>query len=139
VALHEGQAGRALVRQLTIRSQRREGINDLLELDLYEIGIAPHPANPHTQILKTKTMAVEQGSLRHRCDEVAPEAALGWQPIPAFVQPEAKSGPTDAEPSEQAKTLGLPVPVPRRHPSYTAVRVQARRDMLTLFEQADGR
>jgi hypothetical protein len=46
---------------------------------------------------------------------------------------------TDAELREQAKALGLPVAPPRRHPDYTAVRVQARREMLTLFEQADGR
>jgi HK97 family phage prohead protease len=47
--------------------------------------------------------------------------------------------PTDAELREQAKALGLPVPPPRRHPDYTAVRAQARREMLTLFDQADGR
>jgi hypothetical protein len=46
---------------------------------------------------------------------------------------------TDAELREQAKALGLAVPPPRRHPDYTAVRAQARREMLTLFEQADGR
>ena len=40
---------------------------------------------------------------------------------------------------EQAKALGLPVPPPRRHPDYTAVRAQARREMLTLIEQADDR
>jgi hypothetical protein len=49
------------------------------------------------------------------------------------------AAPTDAELREQAKALGLPVPPPRRHPDYTAVRAQARREMLTLFEQADGR
>ena len=47
--------------------------------------------------------------------------------------------PTDAELREQAKALGLPVPPPRRHPDYTAVRAQARREMLTLFERADDR
>jgi hypothetical protein len=47
--------------------------------------------------------------------------------------------PTEAELRGQAKALGLPVPPPRRHPDYTAVRAQARREMLTLFEQTDGR
>jgi HK97 family phage prohead protease len=47
--------------------------------------------------------------------------------------------PTDTELREQAKALGVPVPPPRRHPDYTAVRAQARREMLTLFEQAEGR
>jgi hypothetical protein len=60
-----------------------------------------------------KSMAVEQRNLRRRCDEVALEAALGWQPVSTFVEPEAESGPTDAELREQAKALGLPVPPPR--------------------------
>jgi hypothetical protein len=49
------------------------------------------------------------------------------------------AAPTDAELREQAKALGLPVPPPCRYPDYSAVRAQARREMLTLFEQADGR
>jgi hypothetical protein len=52
---------------------------------------------------------------------------------------EDPAAPTDAQLRAQAKALGLPVPPPRRHPDYTAVRAQARREMLTLFEQADGR
>jgi HK97 family phage prohead protease len=38
---------------LTVKSRRRGGINDLLELDLYEISIAPGPINPQTRILET--------------------------------------------------------------------------------------
>jgi HK97 family phage prohead protease len=113
---------------MTVKSQSRDGINELLELDLYEISIAPHPANPHTRILEMKTMAVEQRSLRRRCDEVALEAALGWEAIPAFVEPEAKSGPTDAELREQAKALGLPVPLPRK-----GTRERFRDDMFDLL------
>jgi HK97 family phage prohead protease len=113
---------------LTVKSQRRDGIKDLLELDLFEISIAPHPANPHTRILEMKSMAVEQRSLRRRCDEVALEAALGWEPIPPFVEPEAKSGPTDAELREQAKALGLPAPPPRK-----GTRERFRDDMFDLL------
>ena len=127
---------------LTVNSHQREDITDLLELDLYEISIVPSPANPQTRILETKSVAAvkrEQRDLRRRSDKVALEAALGWQPTPTLVEPDVKAGPTDAELREQAKALGLPVPPPRRHPDYTAVRAQARREMLTLFEQADDR
>jgi hypothetical protein len=137
--MHEGHRVALSFGYMTVKSQSRDGINELLELDLFEISIAPHPANPHTRILEMKSMAVEQRSLRRRCDEVALEAALGWEPIPAFVEPELKSGPTDPELREQAKALGLPVPPPRGHPNYAAVRAHARREMLTLFEQTDGR
>ena len=113
---------------MTVKSQSRDGINELLELDLYEISIAPHPANPHTRILEMKTMAVEQRSLRRRSAELELEAALGWEPIPAFVEPEAKSGPTDAELREQAKALGLPVPLPRK-----GTRERFRDDMFDLL------
>jgi hypothetical protein len=90
--------------------------------------------------MKAPAMAKrDQADLRRRSDKVALEAALGWQPIPALTEPEVKPVPTDAELRKQAKALGLPVPPPRRHPDYTAVRAQARREMLTLFEQADGR
>jgi uncharacterized protein len=41
---------------MTVKSQRRDGIKDLLELDLFEISIAQHPANPHTRILEMKSM-----------------------------------------------------------------------------------
>ena len=52
----------------------------------------------------------------------------------------AEEGPfAVAQLREQAKALGLPVPPPRRPPDYTAVWAQASREMLTLFERADGR
>jgi uncharacterized protein len=160
---------------VTLKTRKRGGISDLLELDLFEISIVPSPANPQTRILEMKSAAVAHRDLRRRSNEIALEAALGWEP-PLKVTPEpAKpvptaaqqrrqwdrlrlelltddldleaieaarddtAAPTDAELREQAKALGLPVPPPRRHPDYTAVRAQARREMLTLFEQADRR
>ena len=64
-------------------------------------------------------------------DDLDPEAIEAARDDPAL--------PTDTQLREQAKGLGLPVPPPRRPPDYTAVRAQARREMLTLFEQADRR
>jgi HK97 family phage prohead protease len=57
---------------MTVKSQRRDGFNVLLELDLYEISIAPGPINPQTRILEMKSLALaEQRNLRRRCDELA--------------------------------------------------------------------
>jgi HK97 family phage prohead protease len=132
---------------MTVKSQRRDGINDLLELDLYEISIAPGPINPHTRILEMKSAAIserEQADLRRRCDKVALEAALGWQPTPALPEPEVKAGPTDAELREQAKALGLPVPPPREG---TAARfrsgldptaVQLVKDLNAAYDRAEA-
>jgi hypothetical protein len=158
-----------------LKTRKRDGINDLLELDLFEISIVPSPANPQTRILEMKSAALAHRDLRRRSDEIALEHALGWQPAPEVTPGAVESvptaarqrrrwdrlrlelltddldreaieaarqdpaAPTDAKLREQAKALGLPVPPPRRHPDYTAVRAQARREMLTLFEQADGR
>jgi uncharacterized protein len=177
--------------------KRRDGVQALLEIDLFEITVAPGPANPETRFLSLKAVAeprvptdaalrahatalgleppLTRRQLRRRSDEIALEHALGWQPPPKVTPEPAESvataaqqrrrwdrlrlelltddldleaieaardhpaAPTDAELREQAKALGLPVPPPRRHPDYTAVRAQARRQMLTLFEQADGR
>ena len=116
---------------LTVNSHQREKFTDLLELDLFEISIVPSPANPHTRILELKSIAAaerEQLALRRRCDEIALEAALGWQPVPTFVKPKAELGPTDADLREQAKALGLPVP-----PSRKGTRERFRDDMFDLL------
>jgi HK97 family phage prohead protease len=99
---------------MTIKSQRRDGINELLELDLYEISIAPGEINPGTRFLSLKSAAVierEQADLRRRCDELALEAALGWEPSPAPApEPAAKALPTSAELRQQAAELGISLP-----------------------------
>ena len=48
---------------LTVKSRRRDGYNDLLELDLYEISIAPSPINPQTRILEMKATALAERDL----------------------------------------------------------------------------
>jgi hypothetical protein len=178
---------------LATKTRRRtDGIQDLLGIDLFEITVAPGPANPNTRFLsltavagrgvptdvelrrrwaelkasvpRRRSAAAPQREFdRHRLDTImdgvprhdpapaAPSAAelrREWErlrlelltddlPVPA---PEpAPVVPTDTELREQAKALGLPVPPPRRPPDYTAVWAQASREMLTLFERADGR
>ncbi len=66
---------------MTVKSQRRDGIDELLELDLYEVSIVPSPANPHTRVLEMKSVALDQRELRRRSDQVALEHALGWEPL----------------------------------------------------------
>jgi hypothetical protein len=122
---------------MTVKSQRRDGINDLLELDLYEISIAPGPINPRTRILEMKSAAITERELRRRCDQLALEAALGWEPLPVPApEPAAKSVPTDSELRQRAARLGVELP-----PSYLeTVRAEARDHMLAClqFELRDG-
>lgn len=128
---------------MTVKSRRREGVNDLLELDLYEISLTPAPINPQTRILEMKSAAIaerEQADLRRRCDELALEAALGWEPIPepAPAEPAAKSVPTNAELRDQAAELGIDLPT-----YLDTVRAEAKSQMVACLrgadEQAGGR
>ena len=125
---------------MTVKSQRRDGINHLLELDLYEISIAPGPINPQTRILETKSLAIEERNLRRRCDQTALEAALGWEPITASVdpQPEPKSIPTDTELRRLAAVLGIRLPPrPTSDFDYEAVRRESFDQMLSLLTLSD--
>ena len=125
---------------MTVKSQSRDGLNELLELDLFEISIAPHPANPHTRILEMKSVAAlerQQRDLRRRCDQIALEVALGWQPIPRPAEPEAKAAPTEEEIRRRSAELGLPLP-PRRTADPDAIRVRARNQMFALLMFSDN-
>ena len=42
----------------TKQRKRRDGVNELLEIDLYEISIVPAPANPDTKFLSYKSVEV---------------------------------------------------------------------------------
>jgi HK97 family phage prohead protease len=122
---------------LTVKSHKRGDVRDLLELDLYEVSIVPSPANPQTQILEMKSAAIaerEQGDLRRRCDELALEAALGWEPAPTpDAEPAAKSVPTSAEPRQQAAELG--VTLPRTY--LDTVRAEAKNHIIACLRGAD--
>ena len=48
---------------MTVKSQSRDGLNELFELDLYEISIAPSPINPQTRILEMKATAFAERDL----------------------------------------------------------------------------
>jgi HK97 family phage prohead protease len=99
---------------MTVKSRRRDEFNDLLELDLYEISIAPGPINPQTRILEIKSAAIAERDLRRRCDQVALEAAMGWECLSVDpAEAPAPSAPTDAELRAKAAELGYPVS-PRR-------------------------
>lgn len=118
-----------------VKCQRRDGINDLLELDLYEISIAPGPINPRTRILEMKSAAIserEQRDLRRRSDKLALEAALGWEPLPTPTPavPAMKAVPTDAELRHNAAELGFPLPPSRRIREFDAIKDEARDHML---------
>ena len=109
---------------------RRDRIRELLEIDLFEITVAPGPANPETRFLSLKAagqgrvptdaelralakrLRVElppsRGELRRRSENVALEAARGWQPPPKIrPEPDAKSIPTAAEQHRRLHRLRL--------------------------------
>jgi hypothetical protein len=56
---------------MVLKNKQRGGVNDLLELDLFEISIAPGEINPATRFVSLKAAAqLEQAELRRQCDEV---------------------------------------------------------------------
>ena len=131
---------------MTVKNQRRDGINNLLELDLYEISIAPGPINPETRFLSLKATAEQEQrelrELRRRSDDVALDAALGWEPPPKVTPEPAKSVPTTAELRRQsdaiAAELGIPGPPHRPRPfDADAVRTRARDQMFALLTDTD--
>jgi HK97 family phage prohead protease len=73
---------------LTPRERKAAGgINELLELDLFEITVAPHPVNPDTRFLSLKS-AEEQ---REEADRVAREAEEAQIPEVPPAPPEEKA------------------------------------------------
>jgi Escherichia/Staphylococcus phage prohead protease len=116
---------------VTLKTRKRGGINDLLELDLFEVSIVPHPANPDTRVLSTKAALAERRvptdaaprqqaktlgleppltrrQLRRRSDEIALQAALGFQPPPKREPaPDDKSVPTERELRRRSREVEL--------------------------------
>jgi len=57
---------------LTVKHRKRsDGINELHELDLFEISIVPAPANPDTRILEMKSLDVVELADTLTADEMA--------------------------------------------------------------------
>jgi hypothetical protein len=116
---------------LTVNSRKRGEVTDLLELDLFEISIVPSPANPQTRVLEMKSAAITDRELRRRTDEIALEAALGWEPLltPTPAMPAVKAVPTNAELRQRAAKLGVELP-----PTHLeTVRAEARDHMLACL------
>jgi HK97 family phage prohead protease len=44
----------------TLQTRKRGDVTDLLELDLFEVSIVPHPANPDTRVLSMKAAVAER-------------------------------------------------------------------------------
>jgi HK97 family phage prohead protease len=123
---------------MTVKSQRRDELNELLELDLLEISVAPGPTNSRKQLLGLKSAAILErehaADLRRRCDEVTLEAAMGWELPSEPAQSTTPRVPTGAELRAKAIELGLPAP----YIKLDAVRAEWRTRMLNLA-QGGGR
>jgi len=120
---------------MTVKSRKRGEVTDLLELDLFEISIVPSPANPQTRILDMKSAAISERELRRRSDEIALEAALGWEPLstPTPAVPAVKAVPTNAELRQRAAKVGVELPPT----NLETVRAEARDHMLACLRGAD--
>jgi len=141
----------------TARAKRKDGIQELRELDLFEISIVPAPANADTRILSTKSVgAAEAGrdllereearqhrELRRQCQRALLDAALGWPTMEErnrllAAKSNTEPGvPSDAELRAQAAELGIRVPPPRQD----RIRATARDEMLAVLgaEQDDAK
>jgi HK97 family phage prohead protease len=126
--------------------KRINGINNLLELDLYEISVAPGEINPETRFLSLKSDTAERDrlelrELRRRSDEMTLEVLLGCSPDEFRArQADTKAQiPTDAELRAQCKALGFAVPAPRKGTriDLDAVRAEAKALMIAQLRGAD--
>jgi hypothetical protein len=173
VALHENNAVSLSFGYVTLKTRKRGGINDLLELDLFEISIAPHPANPDTRVLSMKAAVAERRvptdaalraqatelgiepplsrrQLRRRTDDIALQAALGFEPPPKREPArDDKSVPTERELRRRSRELELevalgweslpkpPQPKTKAGLGYEALRQHFADEMLTLLTLSD--
>jgi HK97 family phage prohead protease len=158
---------------VALKTRRRGGINDLLELDLFEVSIVPHPANPDTRVLSMKAAVAERRvpsdaalraqatalgiepplsrrQLRRRSDDIALQAALGFEPPPKREPaPDSKSVPTERDLRRRSRQLELeaalgweslpesPQPKTKAGPDYDALRQQFADEMLSLLTLSD--
>jgi HK97 family phage prohead protease len=130
------------------RKQRRavDGANELLAIDLFEVSLTPAPANADTRILsmkaaehhiptdaelraKAKQLGIEpppsRRELRRHADDVALQAALGWEPPPDPTLP-TETGPTARELRRQCEAVALDAalgwpPLPSPEPDEQSV------------------
>lgn len=68
---------------MTVEERKaKDGVNELLEIDLFEVSIVSGPANPATRLLSLKS-ADDQRWLRKRTQELALEIAQSCEPVRA--------------------------------------------------------
>jgi HK97 family phage prohead protease len=103
-----------------VRQERRakDGVNELLDIELHEVSLVMNPANERARVLAIKdadaaavpsdaalraeakalgiNLPLPLRELRRRSDDIALQAALGWEPPPKST-PAATSDPTDRE------------------------------------------
>jgi hypothetical protein len=130
------------------RKQRRavDGANEPLAIDLFEVSLTPAPANADTRILsmkaaerrtptdaelraKAKRLGIEpppsRRELRRHSDDVALQAALGWE-RPPDPTPPTETGPTAQELRRQSDQVALDAalgwePLPSPEPDEQSV------------------
>jgi hypothetical protein len=147
----------------TKKRKRDDGIQDLLEIDLFEITVTPGPANPETRFLSMKAVAnlrvptdaelrvkakrlglkppLSRRELRQAGDRIALDAALGFAPAPKVDAEPAKSIPTRAELQRRHERLRLEMLTgekaastkPAPAPNYEAERADLRALMFHLL------
>ena len=145
----------------TKKRKRADGIQDLLEIDLFEITVCPGPANPETRFLSMKGVAnlrvptdgelrvkakrlglkppLSRRELRQAGERVALDAALGFEPAPKVDPEPAKSVPTKAELQRRHERQRLEIltgeKAPARAPArtYDAERARGRALMFHLL------
>jgi uncharacterized protein len=134
---------------VTLKARNRGGINDLLELDLFEVSIVPHPANPDTRGLSMKAAVAERrvptdADLRQQAKTLGLEPPPKREPAPAD-----ESVPTERELRRRSRQLELeaalgwePLPKPPQPKAkagfdYDALKQQFADEMLALLMLSD--
>ena len=145
----------------TKKRKRDDGIQDLLEIDLFEITVTPGPANRETRFLNMKAVAdrrvptdpelrvkakrlgleppLSRRELRQAGERIALDAALGFEPAPKLDPEPTKAVPTRAELQRRHERLRLEVltgeKAPPRAPArnYDGERAEFRALMFHLL------
>lgn len=128
----------------TKKRKRDDGIQDLLDIDLFEITVTPGPANRETRFLSMKAVAtlpiltdaelrvkakrlglkppLSRRELRQAGERIALDAALGFEPAPKVDPEPAQSVPTRAGLQRRHERLRLEVPTGEKAPPRAPAR-----------------
>jgi HK97 family phage prohead protease len=157
-----------------VRRERRanDGVNELLDVELHEVSLVLSPANERARVLAIKdapaaaapsdaalraqatALGIEpplsRRQLRRRSDDIALQAALGFQPPPKREPaPDDEAVPTERELRRRSRQLELeaalgweslpesPQPKTKTGLGYDALRQQFADEMLSLLTLSD--